>query len=113
MKPNAPSLAPTFAIDTYLVLDHIGSSAVYPETEELAADRLVVMRDISQGQYKHPLRVVVFNTAEGWSRDVTEEIAREMVDNAIRSGEPLTRSARAFAERVTDEDIPLAAIEGQ
>jgi hypothetical protein len=112
MKPNAPSLAPTFAIDTYLVLDHIGSSAVYPETEEIAADRLVVMRDISQGQYKHPLRVVAFNTAEGWSRDVTEQIARELVDNALRSGEPLTRSAQTFVERVTDEDIPLAAIEG-
>jgi hypothetical protein len=24
----------------------------------------------TQGQYSHPLRVVAFNTAEGWSRDV-------------------------------------------
>jgi hypothetical protein len=112
MKRQGPSLAPSFGIDTYLVLDHIGSSAVYPETEEIAADRLVIIRDISQGQYRHPLRVVAFNTAEGWSRDVTEDIARELVDNAVRSGEPLTRSARSFVERLTDEDIPLAAIEG-
>jgi hypothetical protein len=105
MKQQAPSLAPGFAIDTYLVLDQIGSSAVYRETDEIAADRLVVIRDISQGQYSHPLRVVAFNTVEGWSRDVTEEIARELVDMAVRGGEPLTRSARSFVERVTHEEM--------
>lgn len=33
------------------------------------------MRQIIEGEYKHPARIVVFNTAEGWSRDVTVEIA--------------------------------------
>jgi hypothetical protein len=55
---------------------------------------------------------VAFNTAEGWSCDVTEEIARELVDMAVRGGEPLTRSARTFVERVTNEEIPQAAVEG-
>ena len=32
------------------------------------------IRDISGGQYSTPVRVVAFNTAEGWSRDVTEDI---------------------------------------
>ncbi len=72
----------------------------------------MVIRDISQGQYKYALKVVAFNTAGRWSRDVTEEIARELLDNAVRSGEPLTQSARSFIERVTDKDIPLDAIEG-
>ena len=27
------------------------------------------------GQYSCPLRVVAFNAAEGWARDVTEDIA--------------------------------------
>jgi hypothetical protein len=30
------------------------------------------------GQYERPIRVVVFNTARGWSRDVTDEIANEL-----------------------------------
>jgi hypothetical protein len=85
---------------------------VYRETDEIAADRLVVIRDIAQGQYSHPLRVVAFNTAEGWSREVTEEIARELVDMAVGGGEPFTYSARSLFERVTDEHIPQAAIDG-
>jgi hypothetical protein len=30
------------------------------------------------GRYNHPLRIVAFNTAEGWSRDVTVDIADEL-----------------------------------
>jgi hypothetical protein len=30
------------------------------------------------GQFSNPVRVVAFNTAEGWSRDVSEEIADEL-----------------------------------
>jgi len=56
--------------------------------------------------------VVAFNTGEGWARDVSDDIAREMVDAAVRSGQTLTRSARSFIERVTDEDIPQSALEG-
>ena len=32
----------------------------------------------SEGQYKNPVRIVAFNTAEGWSRDVTTDIADEL-----------------------------------
>ncbi len=42
--------------------------------------------------------MIAFNTAEGWARDVTQDIAREIVDTS----EPLSRSARDFAERVSD-----------
>jgi hypothetical protein len=112
MGSATPSLAPTFDADTYLVLDEIGSSRVYRETEEIEAHRVAVIRDISEGQYSQPRRVVAFNTAEGWSRDVTADIAHEMLEVALRSGEPVTRSARDFIERVTNEELPLAAIEG-
>ena len=30
------------------------------------------------GQYGNPARIVAFNTAEGWSRDVTKDIADEL-----------------------------------
>jgi hypothetical protein len=30
------------------------------------------------GKYDDPARIVVFNTAEGWSRDATVEIADEL-----------------------------------
>jgi hypothetical protein len=31
-----------------------------------------------EGHYSHPIRIVVFNTTEGWSRDVTIDIADEL-----------------------------------
>jgi len=30
------------------------------------------------GQYRNPVRIVTFNTTEGWSRDVTVDIADEL-----------------------------------
>ena len=38
--------------------------------DEEQADKATVIRDISNGRYSNPVRVVAFNTAEGWSRDV-------------------------------------------
>jgi hypothetical protein len=34
-------------------------------------NRKTVIRDLVEGQYSHPVRIAAFNTAEGWSRDVT------------------------------------------
>src|SRR5712675_1076731 len=41
-------------------------------------DRETLIRDLMEGQYSHPTRIVAFNTAEGWSRDVTMDIADEL-----------------------------------
>ena len=50
--------------------------------------------------------VVAFNTAEGWSRDVTEEIAARLLDlNA--QGRMLGASARDFVERVTGHAVTV------
>jgi hypothetical protein len=35
------------------------------------------------GQYRHPLRAIAFNAAERWMRDVTAEIAREVLSCAV------------------------------
>ena len=88
---TSPALVPAFDFDTYLVVDEIGHSRVYRETEEIDADRAALMIDVAAGQYSRPLRVVAFNAGEGWARDVSEDIAREMLDAAVRSGQPLTR----------------------
>jgi hypothetical protein len=39
------------------------------------------------GQYTHPVRIVAFNTAEGWSRDVTVDIADELRRRYVEFGE--------------------------
>ena len=34
--------------------------------------------NLLEGQYKNPVRAIAFNTTEGWSRDVSEDIAHEL-----------------------------------
>jgi hypothetical protein len=45
--------------------------------------------------------VVAFNTVEGWSRDVTEDIARALLDREAREGD-LSESAKEFVEHMLD-----------
>jgi hypothetical protein len=37
-----------------------------------------VVTDLLDGQYQNPMRVVAFNTTEGWSQDVSAKIAHEL-----------------------------------
>jgi len=74
---KSPPLVPTYDYETYLVIDEISRVRLYRETVEDEANKETVISDIASGQYERPIRVVAFNTAEGWSRDVTEDVARE------------------------------------
>jgi hypothetical protein len=66
--------------DIYLVLDDFGPKLgrAWRETDEEGANRATMVRNLLDGQYESPVRVVAFNTVEGWSRDVTVEIADEL-----------------------------------
>ncbi|AMN40175.1 hypothetical protein [Rhodoplanes sp. Z2-YC6860] len=90
---RSPSIVPGFAVDVYLVLDDFGPlGRAYREADEDASDRQTVIRNLKKGEYNNPVRIVAFNTAEGWSRDVTAEIAHEI----DRSGEELSPGLRDF-----------------
>jgi len=72
-----PSLEPEG--DTYIVLDDFGDlGRAWRETDEAGANRASLVRNLLDGQYEDPVRIVAFNTAEGWSRDATVEIADEV-----------------------------------
>jgi hypothetical protein len=45
------------------------------------------------------LRVVAFNTAEGWSRDVSEDIAGEVLDRAFDADGNLSEDTKRFIDR--------------
>ena len=66
--------------DIYLVLDDFGGrlGRARRETDEEAIFREVLIQDLMSGQYSNPARIVAFSTAEGWSRDVTKDIADEL-----------------------------------
>ena len=78
--PRSPSIIPeTSHRDVYLVLDDFGSlGRVWRETDEMGPNRAWMIRNLLDDQYENPIRIVAFNTAEGWSRDVTTDIADEL-----------------------------------
>jgi hypothetical protein len=86
---SSPSIVPHGADhDTYLVLDDFGHlGRCWRETDAEAADRQTLIRDLVEGQYKSPVRIVAFNTAEGWSRDVTVDIADELRRRSFEFGD--------------------------
>ena len=86
--------------------DDLGRFRVCRETDENEADRETVIRGIMSGQYGRPIRVVAFNSAEGYSRDKSLDIAGEIVDPATQTGERLSKHAQAFVEWATGEDLP-------
>ena len=78
--PGSPSIVPDHAErEVYLVLDDFGRRGrAWRETDEAETDRETLVRDLLAGQYEDPVRIVAFNTAKGWSRDATVEIADEV-----------------------------------
>ena len=86
-------------------LDDFGKAGrAYRETDEAQASFETVVDDLLTGQLNNPVRVVAFNTSEGWSRDVSEDVAREVVRRLARCGRPLVASSRQFVESYVDED---------
>lgn len=77
---HLPSMIRSADQDTYLVLDDFGGKfgRAWRDTAEADANREMLIRDLMDGQYSRPARIIAFNTAEGWSRDVTVDIADEM-----------------------------------
>jgi hypothetical protein len=89
----------TAEADTYLVLEDFGARLGYAwrESDAEATDRETLIRNLMDGQYGHPVRIVAFNTTEGWSRDVTKDIADELRRRLIEYGE-IPKSVQAFVE---------------
>jgi hypothetical protein len=84
-----PSIVPNGDSETvYLVLDDFGDlGRCWREADvATAADLETVISDLLKGEYANPVRVISFNTAEGWSRDVSEGVASELQYRCVRQG---------------------------
>ena len=99
MLRASPSIAPDRPDqDIYVVLDDFGPlGRAWRETDEAGANRATLVRNLLDGQYESPVRIVAFNTAEGWSRDVTVDIADELRRRYVEF-EYLPESVLAFLE---------------
>jgi hypothetical protein len=73
-------LAPAFDFETCIVFDDFGRSGFIGTPA---------------------VRVVTLDTAEGWSRDNTEDIAREFVERAASVAEPFSDRHCEYSEWIT------------
>ena len=65
--------------DVCLVVNDFGRrGSAYCETDVEATDLETMIQDLLDGQYWKPVRVVSFNTGEGWSRDISADVAGEL-----------------------------------
>jgi hypothetical protein len=86
--------------NVYLVVDDLGRNGrVYRETDVEAADLETIILDLLSGQYKDPVRVVAFNTFEGWSRDVSADIAQELRRRCDMQMRDVPYNIHEFVER--------------
>ena len=91
---------PVSDVTVHVVLDDFGPlGRAYVETDEVDADEETIIENILTGQYSHPLRVVAFNAAEGWARDVTEDIARAVLSRASADQRSIGKASQDFLNR--------------
>jgi hypothetical protein len=65
------------------------------KTDPRHADRQTVLANLLSGQSERPLRIVAF--AEGWAREVTAEIAQEILALADQDLPPAVRDVVEWA----------------
>jgi hypothetical protein len=107
MSTQTPPLAPklTDNVTVHIVLNDLGNlGRAFLETDELEADKWTTVTNIINGEYSNPVRVVAFNIAEGWSRDVTEDIADAVLERGETEGH-LSKSAKRFVECVLGQVV--------
>lgn len=92
MPPLAPSI-PTGLLH-FVLCDFGKLGASWVERDQNDMDRATTVRHVMEMQFDRPLMIIAVDPAEGWSRDVTEGICREIA--ATR--EPLHPSLIEFIE---------------
>ena len=98
---SSPSIVPVHGIDrdTNLVLDDYGRvGRAWAETDEDHTSLDAVITDLLDGQYRRPVRVISFNTVEGWSRDVSEDVVHELRRRCADQDRELPGSVEPFVE---------------
>jgi hypothetical protein len=94
--PNVPYSADQ---TVYLVVDSFGRlGTAYREADVERTDLETVITDLMSGQFNDPLRVVAFNTAERWARDVSKNVAFEIQSRCDIDGRDVPEALQDFVD---------------
>jgi len=100
-KAWTPSIVPGGTDhNIYLVMDDLGRlGRVWREADAERTDLETVILDLIDGQYSNPIGVFGFNPFEGWSRDVSEDVAHEIRRRCDLLDRDLPPPLEEFVER--------------
>ena len=98
--------------NVYVVLDDFGRHGMaWRETDVEATDFETIVADLLAGQYQSPVRVVGFNTSEGWSRDISADVAHELRHRCHEQMRDIPSFLQDFIDRHegrhNDNQLPL------
>jgi hypothetical protein len=103
---STPSIVPDASGTIYLLLNDFGSGGrAWVETDEHLTDAQSVIDNLVTAQFDGPVRVVAFNTTQGWARDVSVEIAHAVVRRSEFERRDLSEGVQAFVERHIHERV--------
>ena len=95
-----------------MVLDDYGQfGRAWREMDEEKTTARDVIYEIIYGVYNRPIRIVAFDLEERWVRDVTDDVARAVIETARAERLTLGKVAAQFVERVTGKDVPADVLE--
>jgi hypothetical protein len=101
----APTIVPTDDETVYLVIDDLGQlGCVWREADVEHTDLETVIQDLLDGQYKNLVGVFGFNPAEGWSRDVSHDVAHELRRRCDLQMRDVPSTIQDFVERHESHD---------
>ena len=107
-----PSIVPSSDDqDIDLVVDDLSRlGLVWREADVEATDFETIVMDLLVGQYKNPIGIFCFNPAEGWSRDVSEDVARELRRRCDLQLRDVPSSIQDFVERGQDRQLTVRLV---
>jgi len=86
-------------LTVYLVVDGVGDGrAVKREREIERPDLEHVLADLMAGRFQDPIRVVAYNTLEHWSKDISAEVAHEILCRCDSDGSSPPQHLAGFME---------------
>jgi hypothetical protein len=85
----------------------VGLGTVFRETDVEWSDLETTIVDLMFGQFNDPIRVVAFNTAEGWALDVSKDIAFEIQSRCDIDGQDVPETLRDFVDTHAGPDRQL------
>jgi len=100
-----PSIVPGNDSEVYLVLEDYGRHGrAWCEADGEKTDLETVICRLLEGQFSNPVRVIGFNTAEGWSGDVSEDVAHELRQRCVDDVRDVPDFLQEFVERYQGQD---------